>query len=542
MKKSKIAALVLLLAMGLSPVSGGVSLADGENQQEQAQATTEENQKNNNGQSQGANSTDSKGTDNPADGKETDRSSKDGEDQPTKPEDTFDVKAYVTSKVEEITGKDSKPATKLYRISTAVEKENFDKEINAFIASHAGKTKEEVDKDIDQALAKAKEGLGQTVVYAKPLRTRIRILSKLADDLEKKKSDDALKKANDATKALVAKRDTSLKDLDTAYENLSKAVESYAKATKTKLGDLAISQADLNAITKKGGYPDDLVAEFKEADFERGFDELVLEKDAFLKDAEKYIKEDELKKVKDDKDLNEASKKIISDYETSKKALEDLKPAEDKLDALNDAINAFDNASFKLEYFLKSYMESPKTYKNEDKYEKALKDDDFRESDVFKTTSKKFKDAYTKAYDALKKEKNDANLKALEAAKKNIQENTFMDKYEALKKEIEDATSKKISKNSLEKLKKDYLAKLEKINNKDGKTLDDLNDFENNDLKKFKEKLEGKGKIPGSGTRTTVRSKKAKAKVRTGIKSILPIAGGVVVLAVVGLIFTRKKK
>lgn len=542
MKKSKIAALVLLLAMGLSPVSGGVSLADGENQQEQAQATTEENQKNNNGQSQGANSTDSKGTDNPADGKETDRSSKDGEDQPTKPEDTFDVKAYVTSKVEEITGKDSKPATKLYRISTAKEKENFDKEIQAFIASHADKTKEEVDKDLKEALAKAEKGLGLTVVYAKPLRTRIRILSKLADDLEKKKSDEALKKVNDEAKALVADRDTSLEDLDKAYENLSKAVESYAKATKIKLEDFAISQADLNAITKKGGYPDDLVREFKDSDFERGFDELVLEREAFLNDAEKYIKEDELKKVKEDKNLNEASKKIISDYETSKKALKDLVPAEDKLDALNDAINAFDNASFKLEYFLKSYKESPKTYQNEDKYEKALNDADFRASDVFKTTSKKFKDAYTEAYDKLKKEKNDANLKALETAKKKIQENTFMDKYEALKKEIEDATSKKISKNSLEKLKKDYLAKLEKINNKDGKTLDDLNDFENNDLKKFKEKLEGKGKIPGSGTRTTVRSKKAKAKVRTGIKSILPIAGGVVVLAVVGLIFTRKKK
>lgn len=538
MKKSKIAALVLLLAMGLSPVSGGVSLADGENQQEQAQATTEENQKNNNGQSQGANSTDSKGTDNPADGKETDRSSKDGEDQPTKPEDTFDVKAYVTSKVEEITGKDSKPATKLYRISTAKEKEIFDKEIQAFIASHADKTKEEVDKDLKEALAKAEKGLGLTVVYAKPLRTRIRILSKLADDLEKKKSDDALKKANDATKALVAKRDTSLKDLDTAYENLSKAVESYAKATKTKLGDFAISQADLDAITKKGGYPDDLVREFKDSDFERGFDELVLEKDAFLKDAEKYIKEDELKKVKDDKDLNEASKKIISDYETSKKALEDLKPAEDKLDALNDAINAFDNASFKLEYFLKSYMESPKTYQNEDKYEKALKDDDFRESDVFKTTSKKFKDAYTKAYDALKKEKNDANLKALEAAKKNIQENTFMDKYEALKKEIQDATSDKISKTSLEKLKKDYLEKLEKINNKADKSLDDLDKLE----KDFQKDLKGDGKGSGKKVRTTVRSKKSKAKVRTGIKSILPIAGGVVVLAVVGLIFTRKKK
>lgn len=538
MKKSKIAALVLLLAMGLSPVSGGVSLADGENQQEQAQATTEENQKNNNGQSQGANSTDSKGTDNPADGKETDRSSKDGEDQPTKPEDTFDVKAYVTSKVEEITGKDSKPATKLYRISTAVEKENFDKEINAFIASHAGKTKEEVDKDIDQALAKAKEGLGQTVVYAKPIRTRIRILSKLADDLEKKKSDDALKKANDATKALVAKRDTSLKDLDTAYENLSKAVESYAKATKTKLGDLAISQADLNAITKKGGYPDDLVREFKDSDFERGFDELVLEREAFLNDAEKYIKEDELKKVKEDKNLNEASKKIISDYETSKKALKDLVPAEDKLDALNDAINAFDNASFKLEYFLKSYKESPKTYQNEDKYEKALNDADFRASDVFKTTSKKFKDAYTEAYDKLKKEKNDANLKALEAAKKNIQENTFMDKYEALKKEIQDATSDKISKTSLEKLKKDYLEKLEKINNKADKSLDDLDKLE----KDFQKDLKGDGKGSGKKVRTTVRSKKSKAKVRTGIKSILPIAGGVVVLAVVGLIFTRKKK
>lgn len=534
MKKSKIAALVLLLAMGLSPVSGGVSLADGENQQEQAQATTEDKKENEN-----ENKDKQDQADNLANGKETDRSSTDGEGQPTKLEDTFDVKAYVTSKVEEITGTDSKPATKLYRISTAKEKENFDKEIAAFIASHADKTKEEVDKDLKEALAKAEKGIGLTVVYAKPRRTRIRILSKLADDLEKKKSDEALKKVNDKTKALVADRDTSLEDLDKAYENLSKAVETYAKATKTKLEDFAISQADLDAITKKGGYPDDLVREFKDSDFERGFDELVLEKEAFLKDAEKYIKEDELKKVKEDKNLNEASKKIISDYETSKKALKDLVPAEDKLDALNDAINAFDNASFKLEGFLKTYIKKPgivPSVKVISKYEKALNDADFRASDVFKTTSKKFKDAYTEAYDKLKEEKNDANLKALEIAKTKIQLFTFMDKYEDLKKEIEDATSEKISKNSLEKLKKDYLEKLEKINNKDGKNLDDLYDFENKDLKAFKEKLEGKV------IRPTVRSKKSKAKVRTGIESILPIAGGVVVLAVVGLFFTRKKK
>ena len=99
----------------------------------------------------------------------------------------------------------------------------------------------------------------------------------------------------------------------------------------------------------------------------------------------------------------------------------------------------------------------------------------------------------------------------------------------------------------MKKLKKEYKEKLEEIKSDNSKTIDDINELK----EKFDEELNPKEPQKGSPKdkeakkKTTKKvvtsSKKSKGKVRTGVDAILPVVGGVAIVAAIGLIFTRRK-
>lgn len=96
----------------------------------------------------------------------------------------------------------------------------------------------------------------------------------------------------------------------------------------------------------------------------------------------------------------------------------------------------------------------------------------------------------------------------------------------------------------MKKLKEEYKEKLKALRDNKDADIDDIKALED----EFNEKLSpekaefGSNKDPKKTTKKVVTSsKKSKGKVRTGVDAILPVVGGVAIVAAIGLIFTRKK-
>lgn len=523
MKKSKIAAGVLLLAMGLTPVNSGLSYADDmENQEVEASTQTETSE--NDKTTEDTNTTD--------ENKELEISGeKEMENQQASDTETlagvFSMEQFIDNKVSEIS------ATKLYKIATSEELTAFNTNIEK-LKAQSKDLGEDKSEDVANNIDEYSKVLGKTVVYAKPLRTRLRILSKIADNKLAKEKDENLSKANKEAKDLIYAKNSSLESLSDEGQKLLDI-----------LGTYNLDNESLEEIYKLDGYPGEVLESFTEDDFARGLDELELEKEAYLEDSKRYS-EELLKQLEEGDQLVTDQAKIVKAY---KKALEDLKNAEG-LDGINEKINALTQPAYDMDNLVAEYNKKVKDKAEaEDKLqkeiEKALDDADFKENEAYKRTSTKNKDKYKKAYDKLKENKTSENLKALNEIKEEIKTNTFETKLAQLRSLINDPDEVSVSESKLKEIQEKYLKMLDDIKEDETKTLDALNDFEKDVLPKFYEEVNESPtpKKPGTAEQTRkVVTKKSKGKVRTGVESILPIAGGVAVVAAIALFLTRKKK
>lgn len=525
MKKSKIAAGVLLLAMGLTPVNSGLSYADEiDNQQveENTQAENNDKEKEEN-ISEDIDSTDENKEElEISDEKEMENQQ--ANDVEPLVED-FSMEEFIDNKVSEIS------ATKLYKIATDDELTAFKTNIEN-LKSESKDFDEEKSEQVANKIEEYSKDLGRTVVFAKPYRTRLRILSKIADNKLAKEKDENLDKANKEAKALIYAKNTSLESLSNAGQKLLDLIGTY------KLDD-----ESLNEIYKLDGYPGVLVESFTEDDFVRGLDELEIEKEAYLEDSKRYS-EDLLKQLEEGEQLVTDQAKIAKAY---KNAVEELRNASG-LESINEKINALTDPAYKMDNMVLEYKKKViGKGEDDDKFEKALNDTEFEGKEAYKRTSKEYRDKYVAAKSALEKEKNEKNLKALNDIKADIIKNSFAAKLAELRAAIDNPKEKNVSDEEFERIKKKYNDKLDAIEEDQTKTLDDLKKFEEDELPEYNKLVnpeKGK-KTPTPGNKKVakkVTTKKSKGKVRTGIESVLPIAGGVAVIAAIALFLTRKKK
>lgn len=533
MKKSKIAAGVLLLAMGLTPVNSGLSYAD-----DIDQVQVEENTQEENAQTETTDKT-TKDTDTIVENKDEleisdEQEMENQQANEVKPlVEDFSMEEFIDNKVSEIS------ATKLYKIATSEELTAFNTNIES-LKTESKDLGEDKSEEVANKVDEYSKVLGKTVVYAKPYRTRLRILTKIADNKLAKEKNEDLSKANKEAKDLIYAKDTSLESLSDAGQKLLDLVGTYE-----------LDEESLKEIYNLDGYPGEVLESFTEDDFARGLDELELEKEAYLKDSERYS-EDSLKQLEEGEQLVTDQAQIVKDY---KNAVEELRNTSGE-DAIKEKINALIKAAYKMDNMVIQYNNKVReNAEANDEYEKALNDTEFEGKEAYKRTSKEYKDKYVAAKSALEKEKNEKNLKALNDIKADIIKNSFAAKLAELRSAIDNPEEKNVSDEEFEKIKKQYHEKLDAIENDKEKTLDDLLAFEKDELPTYKKLVNPEKEGGASGTTGTtgtkgnkktvakkVTTKKSKGKVRTGVESILPIAGGVAVVAAIALFLTRKKK
>ena len=541
MKKSKIAAGVLLLAMGLSPLNSELSYAD-EMVDSQVETGVEEdaNKESNDELTKKTNeelNTETK------DATDDDKNSKNSEDELEISEDKkvenqqannveplvedFSMEEFIDNKVSEIS------ATKLYKIATDDELKAFKTDIEN-LKSESKDFDEEKSEEVANKIEEYSKVLGKTVVYAKPIRTRLRILTKIADNKLAKEKNEDLSKANKEAKDLIYAKDTSLESLSDTGQKLLDLLGTY------NLDD----NASLKEIYKLDGYPGEVLESFTEDDFARGLNELELEKEAYLKDSKRYS-EELLKQLEEGEQLVTDQAKITKAY---KNAIEELKNASGE-EAINEKIKALTQPAYDMDNMVIQYNKKVKDKaETEDKLqkdiEKALNDTEFEAKDAYKRTSKEYRDKYLAAKENLKKERTDKNLKALEDIKAEIIKNSFIAKLAELRSAIDNPKEKNVSDEEFERIKKEYNEKLDAIDEDKTKTLDDLLDFEKEELPKYNKLINPENPKPAEGKKKVkkVTTKKSNGKVRTGVESVLPIAGGVAVVAAIAFFLTRKKK
>lgn len=533
MKKSKIAAGVLLLAMGLTPVNSGLSYAD-----DIEETQVEENTQAENAQTETIDKT-TKDTDTIAENKDELEISEEKEIENQQENDVeplvedFSMEEFIDNKVSEIS------ATKLYKIATTDELDAFNANIEN-LKSESKDFDEEKSEEVANKIEEYSKVLEKTVVFAKPYRTRLRILTKITDNKLAKEKNEDLSKANKEAKDLIYAKDTSLESLSDAGQKLLDLVGTYE-----------LDEESLGEIYKLYGYPGEVIESFTEDDFARGLDELELEKEAYLKDSERYS-EDSLKQLEEGEQLVTDQAQIVKDY---KNAVEELRNASGEK-AIKEKINALTGPAYDMDNMVIQYNNKVReNAEANDEYEKALNDTEFEGKEAYKRTSKEYKDKYVAAKSALEKEKNEKNLKALKDIKADIIKNSFAAKLAELRSAIDNPEEKNVSDEEFERIKKQYHEKLDAIENDKEKTLDDLLAFEKDELPTYKKLVNPEKEGGASGTTGTtgttgnkkkvakkVTTKKSKGKVRTGVESILPIAGGVAVVAAIALFLTRKKK
>lgn len=281
--------------------------------------------------------------------------------------------------------------------------------------------------------------------------------------------------------------------------------------------------------------------------------------DAYVVAASKVIIND--KPVIDQKTIDDFAKRLkaIRDSHKDFIASDKFKKADEKLrKTYEDAYNALNGTT---EYSLdaKSKIEAVEKAKRDiEKVEEDVliskiatalnvdKNKEFTESENFRRAPKKLKEAYKKAFEDLGKKKTEENLKAFEEAKKAIEDKDFAgefnDKLKALEKYIDQAKSDNLTEDSLKKLKKEYADKLKDLKDNKDANVDDLKALEDDFNKDLNPEKPEKGSNKAKTTKRVVSTKKnAGGKVRTGVESVLPLAGGVLVVAAIALVLTRKK-
>lgn len=334
-------------------------------------------------------------------------------------------------------------------------------------------------------------------------------IEKRLGDLYKKDSltdkEEKEKKNLEAYKSSKSNLENNLYNLDVSVENLKSYLDAYVVATSKVIinAEPAIDQKTIDDFAKR------LKA---------------------IRDSHKdFIASDKFKK---------ADEKLRKAYEDAYKALDGVSEsspdAESKIVAVEKAKRQIEKAE---EDVLISKIA---TALNVDKNK------EFTESENFRRAPKKLKEAYKKAFEDLGKNKTEENLKAFEEAKKAIEDKDFAgefnDKLKALEKYIDQAKSDNLTEDSLKKLKKEYDDKLKDLKDNKDANVDDLKALEDDFNKDLNPEKPEKGSNKAKTTKRVVSTKKnAGGKVRTGVESVLPLAGGVLVVAAIALVLTRKK-
>lgn len=317
-------------------------------------------------------------------------------------------------------------------------------------------------------------------------------------------------------------------------------IDNYRSSKTALLGLIESDVTDSNEILKAQENYDNAAAEAKSVVNDDKTNEL-LDRAAALKAADKDFRESEnYKKLEKNKDI------AIDEYVEAFKALDNASPEDSNYEKLIEDVEA-----------AKKVIEEGKGKGNKEEIElqgkidealKADKHNEFINSENFRRATASYQNAYMDAYKALTDERTKENLDKLIEAKKAIDDKDFVkefnDKADQLESYIDKAKSDKITEESLKKLKEEYKEKLQDLrDNKDADT-DDIKALED----EFNEKLNPEKAEPGSNKdpkKTTKKvvtsSKKSNGKVRTGVDAILPVVGGVAVVAAIALIFTRKK-
>lgn len=334
-------------------------------------------------------------------------------------------------------------------------------------------------------------------------------IEKRLGDLYKKDSltdkEEKEKKNLEAYKSSKSNLENNLYNLDVSVENLKSYLDAYVVATSKVIinAEPAIDQKTIDDFAKR------LKA---------------------IRDSHKdFIASDKFKN---------ADEKLRKTYEDAYKALNGT--TEYSLDA-KSKIEAVEKAKRDIEKVEEDVLISKiATALNVDKNK------EFTESENFRRAPKKLKEAYKKAFEDLGKKKTEENLKAFEEAKKAIEDKDFAgefnDKLKALEKYIDQAKSDNLTEDSLKKLKKEYADKLKDLKDNKDANVDDIKALEDDFNKDLNPEKPEKGSNKAKTTKRVVSTKKnAGGKVRTGVESVLPLAGGVLVVAAIALVLTRKK-
>ncbi len=350
-------------------------------------------------------------------------------------------------------------------------------------------------KDLSEVRLDAKIFLEATNIDDTKIEKRLGDLSK-KDPLTDKEKEEKLNL--EAYKSSKSKLEDDLANLELPVKDLKSSLDAYV---------VAVSKVIINDKPSKDPKKSD--------EDKKKFDEFAKRLKAIRDSHESFTKSDNYKNVND---------KLRKTYEDAYKALEGVSEsspdAESKIVAVENAKKAIEDSGSKITEAL---------------------NDKFKESDEYKRATKDLQKAYDTAYDALKEKKGKTELDNLDKTKKDIKDyySEFNSKYEALEKYIDQAKSDKLKDDDLKKLKEEYKEKLEGYKTDFSKKIDDLNKLE----KEFNDSLDGKDAKPKSKTTKRVVSTKKNAggKVRTGVESVLPLAGGVLVVAAIALVLTRKK-
>ncbi len=338
---------------------------------------------------------------------------------------------------------------------------------------------------------------------------------------------------------------------DFTDENLEKVkarnIEVEKKYIDSRDALLALIESDETAtdkITEAEKDYDNAVAEAKSVVNDDKANKLS-DRAAALKAADKDFRESEnYKKLEKNKDV------AIDDYVKAYKAFDEASPTDSNYEKLIEDVEA-----------AKKVIEEGKGKGNKEEIElqgkidealKADKHNEFINSDNYRRANASYQNAYKDAYKALTDEKTKENLDKLLKAKKEIDDKDFVEEFknkaDQLESYIDKAKSDKITEESLKKLKEEYKKKLQELRDDKDADTDDIKALED----EFNGKLNPEKAEPGSieakdgdKKKTTKKvvtsSKKSNGKVRTGVDAILPVVGGVAIVAAIGLIFTRRK-
>lgn len=321
-------------------------------------------------------------------------------------------------------------------------------------------------------------------------------------------------------------------------------IDNYRSSKTALLGLIESGVTDSNEILKAQENYDNAVAEAKSL-VNDDKDNKLLDRAAALKAADKEFRESEnYKKLEKNKDI------AIDEYVEAYKAFDEASPEDSNYEKLIEDVEA-----------AKKVIEEGKGKGNKEEIElqgkidealKADKHNEFINSENFRRATASYQNAYKDAYKALTDEKTKENLDKLLKAKKEIDDKDFVEEFknkaDQLESYIDKAKSDKITEESLKKLKEEYKEKLQALRDDKDADTDDIKALED----EFNGKLNPEKAEPGSieakdgdKKKTTKKvvtsSKKSNGKVRTGVDAILPVVGGVAVVAAIALIFTRKK-